>query len=142
MKDKLTNNDLQNTTQISKLRTVWRHQRGNQNPYIEEEETDRASRISVITGDDRMCSGMVSSSSSTSGTHRDALVANPVICHEWGKDWIVITTKGTYPLSFMTQIGVLIIELRRSYFPKPEGLRVRASMVEETGVPGEKLPRK
>jgi hypothetical protein len=39
-------------------------------------------------------------------------------------------------------LAVIIIELRRSYFPKPEGLRVRASLVEETGVPGEKLHRK
>jgi hypothetical protein len=118
MKDQLTNNDLQNTTQISKLRTVWRHQRGNQNQYIEEEETDRASRISVITGDDRMCSGMVSSSSSTSGTHRDALGANPVICHAWGKDWIVITTKGTYPWSFMTQSGRNNYRIEKELIPK------------------------
>jgi hypothetical protein len=35
-----TSNDLQNTTQKTKdLRRVWRYQRGNQNPYIEEEQT-------------------------------------------------------------------------------------------------------
>jgi hypothetical protein len=32
------------------------------------------------------------------------LVTNPVISHEWGKDRIVITTNGTYPWSFVTQI--------------------------------------
>ena len=32
------------------------------------------------------------------------LVTNPVIRHEWGKDWEVFTTSGTYPWSFVTQI--------------------------------------
>ena len=51
-----------------------------------------------------MCSGMISSSCSTSDTRRVNLVTNPVISHEWGKDQEVFTTSGTYPWSFMTQI--------------------------------------
>lgn len=35
------------------------------------------------------------------GTHRDTLVTNPVINPEWGKEWIVITTKKTYPWSLL-----------------------------------------
>jgi hypothetical protein len=46
----------------------------------------------------------VSSSCSTSDTHRVNLVTNPVISHEWGKDREVLTTSGTYPWSFVTQI--------------------------------------
>jgi hypothetical protein len=38
------------------------------------------------------CSGMVSSSCSTSGTRRVNLVTNPVISHEWGKTPEVFTT--------------------------------------------------
>jgi hypothetical protein len=48
------------------------------------------------------------------------LVTNPVISREWGKDREVLTTSGTYPWSFVTQIfhngqpshgGKLYIEL-------------------------------
>jgi len=72
-------------------RRVWRYQRGNQNPYIEEEQTtqwpkgkvqkdkqrstkhtyktkDRVTRIPLNTGDNLRCSGRVSSSCSTSDT--------------------------------------------------------------------------
>jgi hypothetical protein len=71
------------------IRRVWRYQRGNQNPYIEEEETtqwpkgkiqrdkqrstnhtykpkDRVPRTPLNTGGEFMCSGRVSSSCSTS----------------------------------------------------------------------------
>jgi len=41
-------------------------------------------------------SGRVSSSWSTSGSHRVNLVTNPVISHEWEKDREVFTTSGTY----------------------------------------------
>jgi hypothetical protein len=44
------------------------------------------------------------SSCSTSDTRRVNLVKNPVISHEYGKDWEVLTTSGTYPWSFVTQI--------------------------------------
>ena len=51
-----------------------------------------------------MCSGMASSSCSTSETRRVNLVTNPVINHKQGKDREVLTTSGTYPWSFVTQI--------------------------------------
>ena len=109
------------------LRRVWRYQRGNQNPYIEEEQTtqwpkekvqedkqrstkhtyrtkDRVTRTPLKTGGDLMCSGRVSSSCYTSDTGRVNLVTSPVISHERGKDWEVFTTSGTYPWSFVTQI--------------------------------------
>ena len=50
------------------------------------------------------CSGRVSSSCSTSGTRRVNQATNPMISLEWAKDWEVLTTSGTYPWSFVTQI--------------------------------------
>jgi len=41
-----------------------------------------------------------SSSGSTCVT-RVTLLTNPVVCHEWGKDRIVITVNGTYPWSLL-----------------------------------------
>ena len=101
------------------LRRVWRYQRGNPNPYIEEERTtqwpeekvqkdkqrsaihtyktkDRVTRTPLKTGSELMCSGRVGSSCSTSGTRRVNLVTNPVISREWGKNREVLAT-GTYP---------------------------------------------
>ena len=46
----------------------------------------------------------VGSSCSTSDTRRVNLVTNPVISHECGNDREVLTTSGTYPWSFVTQI--------------------------------------
>ena len=109
------------------LRRVWRYQRGNHNPYIEEEQTtkwpkekvlkdkqrstkhthktkDRVTRTPLKTGDELRCSGWVRSSYSTSGIRRVNLVTNPVISHEWGKDREVFTTSGTYLWSFVTHI--------------------------------------
>jgi hypothetical protein len=100
---------------------------GNQNPYIEEEQTtqwpkekvqkdklrstkhtyktkDRITWSPLKTGGELMCSGRVSSFCSTSGTRRVNLVTNPVISREWGKDREVLTTSGTYPWSFVTDI--------------------------------------
>jgi len=53
-----------------------------------------------------MCSVRVSSSYSTSGTARVTLylATHPVISNEGGKDWEVLTTSGTCPWSFVTQI--------------------------------------
>ena len=107
-------------------RRVWRYQRGNHNPYIEEQTTqwpkvkvqkdkqrstkhtyktkDRVTRTPLKTSGELRCSGRVSSSCSTSGTRRVNLVTKPVISREWGKDREVFTTSGTYPLSFVTQI--------------------------------------
>ena len=77
----------------SYVRRVWRYQRGNQNPYIEEEQTtqwpqekvqkdkqrstkhtyktnDRVTRTPLKIGGEPRCSGRVSSSCSTSGNLR------------------------------------------------------------------------
>ena len=82
---------------------------GNQNPYIEEEQTtqwpkgnkqkdkqrstkhtydtkNRVSRTPLKTGGEFRCSVRVSSSCSTSDTRRVNLVTIPVISHERGKD--------------------------------------------------------
>ena len=87
---------------------VWRYQSGNQNPYIEEEQTthwskekvqkdkqrstkhtyktkDRVTRTPLKTAGELRCSVKLRSSFSTSGTRRVTLVTNPVISHEWGK---------------------------------------------------------
>ena len=105
-------------------RRVWRYQRGNHNPYIEEEQTtqwpkqkykkrstkytyktkDRVTQTSLKTGGELGCFGRVGSYCSTSGTRRVNLDTNPVISREWGKDREVFTTSGTYPWSFVTQI--------------------------------------
>jgi len=106
---------------------VWRYQRDNQNPYIEEEQTtqwpkekvhndkqwstkhtyktkDRITRTPLKTGGEFRCSGRVSSSCFTSDTRRVNLVTNPVISHERGKDREMFMTSGTYPWSFVTDI--------------------------------------
>ena len=69
-KDKRTNNDLQNTHKTK----------------------DRVTRTQLKTGGEIMCSGRVSSSCSTNGTHRVNLVTNPVIIpallHHWCNKWL------------------------------------------------------
>jgi len=65
---------------------------------------NRATRTPLTTGGKFSCSRTVSSSCSTSDTCRVTLVTNTVINHEWGTDPIVITTNGTYPWSFVTQL--------------------------------------
>ena len=83
--------------------------KGNQNPWIEEEQTkqwtkekvqkdkqrstkhthktkDLVTRAPLRRGGELRCSGRVSSTCSTSGIRRVNLVTNPVISHEWGKD--------------------------------------------------------
>ena len=86
------------------LRKVWRYQRDNQNPYIEEEQTtqwpkekvqkdkqrstkhtyktkDRVIRTPLKTGGELRWPGRVGSSCSTSGTRRVNLVTNlPFVC--------------------------------------------------------------
>jgi hypothetical protein len=58
----------------------------------------------LTTGGKLRCSGKVNSTCSTNGTLRDHLVTNPVISREWEKDREVLTTSGTNPWSFVTQI--------------------------------------
>ena len=64
---------------------------------------DRVTRTPLKIGGELKCSGRVGSSCSTSGT-RVNLVTNSVIGHERGKDREVLTTNGTFPWSFVTQI--------------------------------------
>ena len=107
------------------IRRDWRYQRGNQNPYIEEEQTtqwpkeivqkdiqrstkhtykakNRVTRTPLKIGNEFSCFGRVSSSCSTSDTCRFNLVTNPVISHERGKAREVLRTSGTYPWPFVT----------------------------------------
>jgi hypothetical protein len=58
------------------------------------------------TGGEHRCSGRLISSCSTSGTdtRRVNLVTSPVINRECGKNREVLTTSGTYPWSFVTDI--------------------------------------
>jgi hypothetical protein len=108
-------------------RRTWRYQRGNQNPYIEDEQTtqwlneklqkdkqrftkhthktkDRVQQTPLKTRGERRWPGRVSSSCPTSGTRRINLVTNLMISHELGKGQEVLTTRVTYPWSFVTQI--------------------------------------
>ena len=50
----------------------------------------------MFCGGELECFGRVGNSCSTSGTRRATRITNPVIIHELEKDWIVITTNGTY----------------------------------------------
>jgi hypothetical protein len=123
-----SNSDTRRVTTVTNpaMRRVWKYQRGNQNRYIERQTTqwpkgkvqkdkqlstkhtyktkDRVTQTPLKTGGELRCSWRVSSSCSTSDTRRVNLVKNPVISHEYGKDWEVLTTSGTYPWSFVTQI--------------------------------------
>ena len=65
---------------------------------------DRVTRTPIKTGDELRYFRLVRSSYSTCGTRHVTLVTNQVISRGWGKDRIVITTNGTYPWSFVTQI--------------------------------------
>ena len=108
-------------------RRVWRYQRVNQNPYIEEEQTtqwpkekvqkdkqrstkhtykskDRVTWTPLKTGDEHRCSEIVSSPSTTSGTRRVNIATHAVVRHEWGTDREVLMTSVTNPWSFVTQI--------------------------------------
>ena len=99
-------------------RRVWRYQRGNHNPYIEEEQItkwpkekvqkdkqqstkhtyktkDRVTWTPLKTRGELGCSGRVGSSCSTSDTRNVNLVTNPAITHERGKDREVLTTDVT-----------------------------------------------
>ena len=61
-------------------------------------------RTPLKTGSELRCSGRVSSSCTTSDTHRVNLVINPATSHERGEDREVFTTNGTNPWSFVTDI--------------------------------------
>ena len=65
---------------------------------------DRVTRTPLKTGCELRCSGRVNSYCATSGTRHVNLVTNPEISRELGKEREVLTTSGTYPWSFVTQI--------------------------------------
>jgi hypothetical protein len=65
---------------------------------------NRVTRKPLKNGNELRCSGRVNSSCSTSGTRRVNVVKNPVLSHECEKDREVLTTRGTYPWAFVTQI--------------------------------------
>ena len=112
---------------------VWRYQRSNQNPYIEEEEEettqlpkeneqrdkqrstkqtyktkDRVKLNPLKTASEIRCSGRISSSCSNSDTRCVNLVTNQVISHAWGKDREVHTTSGTYPRSLVRRYSITV----------------------------------
>jgi hypothetical protein len=70
------------TTQWSKEKVQKDKQRSTKHTY---KTTDRVTRTPLKTGGEIRCSRMVSSSSSTSDTLRVNLITNPVINHERGK---------------------------------------------------------
>jgi hypothetical protein len=83
-----THDDVKGHTNNSDGRGVWRYQRGNQNPYIEEEHKTQWSKVKVQM-DKQLSTKYVhkdrvrgSSSCSTSGTRRVNLVTNLVISLE------------------------------------------------------------
>ena len=115
------------------VRIVWRHQRGNQNPYIAEEQPTqwpeekvqkdkqrstkqtyktkyRVTRTPLKIGGEFICSERVSSSCSNSGTRRVNLVTKPVINHERGKDLGVITTSGTYQIYLYLVTWLMLVK--------------------------------
>jgi hypothetical protein len=86
----------------------WPNEKGQKDKQRSTKHThktkDRVTRNPLKTGDEFRCSRRESDSCSTSRTHSVNLVTNPVISREWGKDREVLTTSGTYPWSFVTQI--------------------------------------
>ena len=117
--------------------TVWRYLRGNQKPLIEEGQTmqlpkkeqhnniqhttqktkDWATRTSLKPGinpsnPEEQAVPVLHVTPVTHMTH-------PVISHEWGKDRIVISTKGSYPWSFVTRrhrVSVMVNQTKEVAF--------------------------
>ena len=108
-----------------RTRRVWRYQRDNQNPYIEEEQTtqwpkekvqkdkqrstkhtyktkDRVTRTPLKTGGELRCSGRVGSSCYTSGTRRVNLVTQ----HRLTRGKLPVPKTMTHP-----SFAVCVIEL-------------------------------
>jgi hypothetical protein len=70
--------------------------------------SDRVTRTPLKTGGELRCSGKVNSTCSTNGILRDHLVTNPVIIREWEEHREVLTTSGTNPWSFVSQISITV----------------------------------
>jgi hypothetical protein len=75
-------------------RTKWQTMVDKQLPKIEQHEKR----------DGPLCSGKINSSCFTSKTCSDTLVKHMMISHEWVKEEIVSTTKGTYPCLCVSHI--------------------------------------
>ena len=90
-RDKRTNNDLQNITQKT---------------------NDQSTSTPTNNTGELTCPRRVSSSCSTRGTRRVSIVTNPVISHEWRKDRIGITTKGTHPGHLLSRFINSIDQIR------------------------------
>ena len=73
-------------------------------PNTTQKTKDWATWTPLKIGDGSVNSGRVSSSYSTNDTRHVTLVTKPGIRHEWEKDRIVITTRGTFPWSVMRRI--------------------------------------
>jgi len=82
-------------------------QKSTKHNYTTQKTKNRAPRNPLGIGDELVCSRSVSSSYSRCGTHRVTLLTHLVICHERGTKRIVITTNGTYLLSFVTQSATI-----------------------------------
>jgi hypothetical protein len=81
--------------------------RGNQNPYIEEEQTTQWPREKVQTNKQRSTKHTYKAKDRVTRTPLKTgceLVTNPVISHERGKDREGLTTSGLYPCSIVTHI--------------------------------------
>jgi hypothetical protein len=123
---------------------------GNQNPYIEEEQTtqwpkekvhrdkqrstkhthktkDQVTRTPLKTWSELRCSVRVSGSCSTSGTRRVNLVTNPVISHEWGKDREVFTNinKTNNHLKFNLSLGLRVLYTIQNYTDRTLSITVQ-----------------
>ena len=91
----------EHTTQWPKEKLQNDKQRSTKHAYTTK---DRLTRTPVKTGGELRRFGRVSSSCSTSDTRRVNLDTNPVISYQRGKERELLTTSGTYPWSFVTQI--------------------------------------
>jgi hypothetical protein len=87
-------------------RRVWRYQKGNQNPYIEEKPTTKWHKEKVRKEKQRSTKHTYKTKDRLTRTPLPAplVVSVVLISREWGKDREVFTTSGTYPWSFVTQI--------------------------------------
>jgi hypothetical protein len=79
-----------------------KHQRGNKNPYIEDEQKTQLSNYILPI----FLQEMITSTPLhlRVAINLENLVTNPMISHEWAKEREVIAINGTYPWSFVTQI--------------------------------------
>jgi hypothetical protein len=121
------------------LSSVWRYQRGNQNPEIDEQTTqwpnekgqkdkqrstkhehktkDRVTRTPLKTGGEFRCSGRVGSIWSTVGTRRINLVTNLVISHEWGKKKLFDFKPSGWNIMYISTLMISNKQQKHVYLP-------------------------